>query len=383
MIWIGWLLACGLDGALIDRTEALDPAACLDAATVGEVIDVAPDEPLLQIHPSVVFDGDGLTVSWCGRGAGSGFAMFTRTIGCDGTLGEVIEVDTGDASQCDGPLASTGEATLLAWQRERPDDSGDFDVPYRLRTSDGWGEVAITPLEHPGDGVVRSAWLPDAARMGVEDFVVVGSWAHDLSTGFQVFASRIGPDGSSIETVELDPVADRSQTYPSATSDEEGDVWVAWVDETVSSSSRIMAARWPADGSPPETPIAFVPGDAVAPSVAAGNNVWVAGVRDGDVVLVSLDGLEVIVDSGAGDYAPTLVAGPPGITGLAWLSGTDGALHFRTFDDAGDVLTEQVVTEGPIGPYPLHLEHVGEAVFALAWPAGNTPDFAVQTALLE
>ena len=100
----------------------------------------------------------------------------------------------------------------------------------------------------------------------------------------------------------------------------------------------------------------------------------------------SIDGDELVIDTGGEDFAPAIVAGPPGITGVVWLENVQGfsnKLHFRTFDDGGQTLTETVLASELVPPYTLHPEHVGEGVFLVSWPQGANPDFTVQVALVE
>jgi hypothetical protein len=223
-----------------------------------------------QYTPKVAaLAGGQFVVVWASRQDGSGYGVFGRILGSDGSLGEEFQVNAWTTGHQTRPaVARVGGGFVVVWH------SGDGSA-YGVvgRSLDGSGGPA-------GDEFRVNTYTtgyqlqPAVAGTSDTDFVVVWDSVGQDGSGLGVFAQRLGVGGTPIgPEFRVNTYVTSHQRYPAVAAHPAGFV-VVWEGHVQDGDSYgVFGQRYDAAGVPagPEFQVnAWTTGTQRSPSVSAG-----------------------------------------------------------------------------------------------------------------
>jgi hypothetical protein len=141
------------------------------------------------------------------------------------------------------------EPAVASW------DTGHFLVTWTSFDQDEWGEGVFAQLFDDSGNPVgdeqqvntftpEAQKLPDAARLGEAEFVVVWHSAEQDGFGGGIVGRRIGADGSPVgDEMQVNTFTDADQTRPAIATESGGGIIVVWDDDTSDGLGRAVLAQ--------------------------------------------------------------------------------------------------------------------------------------------
>ncbi|MBP7125946.1 hypothetical protein KBD49_06240 [Myxococcota bacterium] len=383
--------------------------------------------PMIQIHPAVVFDGQSLWWAFnlpAGDGSGNLSPWAARTA-CDGTV-EVapFPVATAGHNAVDPAVAWSEETVLVAWQADVPEEA-PANMSVRVRAFDRDGNPrtsdAIRVVPRPaGTETVATLWLPSLAPAAT-GFLLSATLADPARGRFQALLSRLGIDGNPLvagdgEEGDWMPAPEEGVNQAYSVAVEQDGLWIAWVRSPDEDPDQVQIARarsfgGPLDGPPEPFPDALTAGSApvlasrggATPVVILGASIGAsdASIRIRQVHPVPPGATDLVIDApGRQDLAPALALDDTG-GAVAWFrirSGYLADVRFQAFArEPGELRAlgdEMLLNEGEggephdaIAAYPVAITSVGTGAYLVSWVerrkvAGQDPRYQVMARFL-
>ncbi|MEO1271894.1 MAG: hypothetical protein AAFX99_27685, partial [Myxococcota bacterium] len=229
----------GMDGMAVEDGGVQDTSPepeCLDLVQTDLTRTPIPETLATQIHADVAFDGQGVWMVFNVVDANSRlFHVYATRLACDGTtLVEPMRIDEPpDLNKTDPAVAISDQRVLFAWMTDSSccdDNPNNLDIHYRLYDLQGMPLHNDRTLESTrmGNAEPGNAWLPIPVGLPGGPFALVGSWAHQDTNRFQIFAQRLDRDGELVgDAVDAALEPERSQLYPSAAAADDGTLHMA------------------------------------------------------------------------------------------------------------------------------------------------------------
>lgn len=208
-----------------------------------------------QTRPALAFNGTAYLVAWEDSSSGSIHIQGAR-VARDGTLLSAkpgIALATGPYEQARPAIASDGTRWLVAWQEYRSSYS-DQQVRGTFVAPDG------TVLDPASRALVSSAYTTNPRiRLAFDGTNYLMAWvaqgsSSDPWAGDDIFAARVGPDGTVLDPAGIAlTTAPSSQSEPALATTRTGAL-VAWQSQTGYSSEPvdIVGGRLRPDGTAPD-----------------------------------------------------------------------------------------------------------------------------------
>lgn len=243
-----WAHLPGTPGSTDIYAQRVDSAGFIKWTNNGEQICMAAES---QSYPKLIGDGNsGAIITWADSRKGVGESdIYAQKISHEGTVQwktDGVEVSNYLYYQGAPVIASDGKGgAIIAWQDVR---AGNNDI-YAQRINPE-GEYMWTEHGIPVCSASQSQQSAVIVSDGVGGAIII--W-EDLRNGnSDIYAQRVNGSGEMLWNANGVPVclASNNQSVPSAISDNNGGVIVAWMDSRSDASGDIYAQRLDGSGIP-------------------------------------------------------------------------------------------------------------------------------------
>ncbi len=383
---------------MADAGEATDagPPTCAEQLMERRVA-LDPDGPLTQIHPSALFDGEGIWVVYVRPEPGGGnFDVWATRRGCDGAVlvpPFLVQADPA-GNDIDPAIARSGDTLLVAWNTD--DGTGgtaNLQVRYRTMSLDGTlhgDRDQVLRTERMGAPITDNHLGAELASVPGGGFVVAGSRAVPELMRFAAYAQPLDATGALVGEA-LEPLLEPMVTQSSVSVDvaPDGGSWLVYdrAPDDDAEPTQVMLSRL--DGSAPELALEGLASTGGADVLAAGDAVWVAlSADDGSQVdLWIFDATAPLAprtlgEAGAVDHSPRLAAGD-GAVAVAWFRQIRGFSNELFVASVTDASAASVSVDSPVPSYAPAITHVMGRWWFLSYAIGDSPDFRLVGRFVE
>lgn len=393
----GGTLACGEDCRF--DTSGCHDNICAEKLVLDENFELAAEDPDIQIHAAVAFDGEWIWLAYNlpDQPGSSGFDTYLRKMGCDGApFGDRIPVHPPNThNEVDPCIAIGPEGLLVAWTRDNGEGPRNMDIWYRLFDLEG------NPLHEPRQLVLRvngqeqdqNAWMPTCAALSDGTFAIGGSYVAEVT--FRAFVQRLDSagetEGNLIAAAGTD---DDFDLYPALLATSDGTLVLGFSREPLEGDNALWMIRVDSDNTSatvdPEPVMPGRFGKSVSFAETPHGVVAATGTEEEaelSILVRNLSSMDPVVQlgiTGRLEHTPALASGPMGLAVFFYRvrSGIRNDVILQGLSHDGDtfeVKEEVTVTgEGPAGPYGPALTHVYDDVFFAAWAEGISPAFRIR-----
>ena len=381
-----------------DATPSSTPeaASCIAQLRIDETFPLIGQLGEMQIHLDAAFDGSQLHLVYNYADSGTdGIGVAGRTLACDGTLGEEVQISGGPLTQTEPNAAWSGDRLLVAWQRDDPEQSpNNLSTHYHIVDAN-WNPLFETErtltMTRNGIEQTKNVWMPVILPAFQQGFWVIGARGHDAATVFQSFAQLVGGSGGLLcDSIDLNLQPEIGQVYPAAAANR-GQVLMAWESHQPGGGEIEFAQSAKGFLHTATTEITNSSGDAERPAVALSPNGENAAIAYHISVGTTLRTYLIdptqpttplaVGNSGENAHSPAVALGENGgvVFWLEIVSGTKNRAYHQTFQrvDGGYELvgSPQAVGDDAVLPYPILVQHLSADSYFLGWMAGNYPNY--------
>ncbi|MCA9605501.1 MAG: hypothetical protein KC619_07890 [Myxococcales bacterium] len=378
-------------GAALDAGIDAGPRTCADQLAERRV-SLDPDGPLTQIHPSAVFDGEGIWVVYVRPEPGGGnFDVWATRRGCDGAVlvaPFLVQADPA-GNDIDPAIARSGDQLLVAWNTD--DGTGGTDnlqVRYRVMDLDGTlhGDRDETlRTVRMGTPITDNHLGADVAATST-GFVVAGARAVPDVMRFQAYAQRLDRSGALVgEALEplLEPMVTQSNAAIGVAADD--GLFLAYdrAPDDTTAPTQVMLSRL--DGSAPELALEGLEASGGADVLVDGDATWVAmsGDDGAQIDLRIFDASEPLAtrvfrtlgEAGAVDHSPQLARSGDGAVAVAWFRQIRGFSNELLVASVTDPASTPATVDSPVPSYAPAITHVMNDWWFVSYAIGDSPDF--------
>ncbi|MCB9595216.1 MAG: hypothetical protein H6719_21035 [Sandaracinaceae bacterium] len=366
------------------------PRTCAESLMERRVA-LDPDGPLTQIHPSVLFDGEGIWVTYVRPEPGGGnFDVWATRRACDGTVlvaPFLVQADpTGN--DIDPAIAQSGDTLLIAWVTD--DGTGgtaNLQVRFRSFTIEGEPRDSVDHTlrtSRMGAPIVDNHNGAELAVAPDGTFLVAGARAVPEVMRFAAYAQVVGLDGALVGDA-LEPAPEPMITNSSVAVDvsSDGARWLVYDREPdAGGAAQVMLSDL--DGAAPELVVEGLVSSGGADVLAVDGAVYVAmsGEADSQIDLRIVDVIAPLSDRvmrtigapGRVDHSPRLAAGG-GAVAVAFYRQIRGFSNDLYVASISDPSLAPVLVDSPVPSYQPALTHVMNDYWFLSYAIGDSPDF--------
>lgn len=348
------------------------------------------DGPLTQIHPSVLFDGEGIWVVYNRPDGGGDFDVYATRRDCDGTaLVEPFLVQTvPEGNDVDPTVALSGDTLLIAWTTD--DGTGGTDnlqVRYRAFGIDGtprMTEERRLTTSRMGAPIVDNHTGVELAALPDGRFAAAGVRAVPELMRFSAFAQPLTSDGT-LDGEALEPASEMMVTHRNAAIDAsaDGTLWLAY--EREPDTGGVAEVRISnLDGAPPEPVIEGLVSSAGPDVLAHQGAVWVAFAGEQatgvDLTIVDVSAplaertMRTIGEPTRVEHSPRLAASDDAVA-VAYFRQVRGFTNEVLVASVTDPSIEPVQVANEAPAYQPAVTHVMGRYWFVSYAIGTSPDF--------
>ncbi len=191
-----------------------------------------------QLNADIATNGSGYSVVWQGQGPGDHTGIFSRNIAADGSMSEVVRVNTvTSGSQTDPAIAvnSAGQ-NVIVWDGNAAGDHNG--VAMRI----GSNEPILVNLDARGRQIE-----PSVSVSATDDIVV--AWQQIPEVGWGIWARQFTPDGSQGgDVIQVNQTMKAAQKGPSVDYLADGSFAVSWFGRGMGDRRGTFARTFGTDG---------------------------------------------------------------------------------------------------------------------------------------
>ena len=377
------------DGAALDGGSDAGPQSCADQL-MNRRIALDRAGPRTQIHPSVLFQDDGVWIVYSRPEPGGGnFDTWATRRACDGTvlIAPFLVQANSEGNDIDPAVAWSGATLLIAWVTD--DGTGGTDnlqIHYRPFSADGTPTMvedaqlttsrmgALVLGNHTG---VKLAPTPDGG------FVAAGVRGVPEAMRFLAYAQRIGAAGELLGEA-LEPVFEMNVTHSNVAIAvaPDGAQTLVYQREPDSGAAQVMVSAL--DGAAPERVFDGLASSSGPDVGAAGAATWVAFAGDEatEVDLRIVDVSQPLASrtmrsvgvSGRVEHSPRIAIGD-GRAAVAFFRQVRGFTNELLLASISDPSIEPVLVESAAPSYQPALTWVMGDYWFVSYAIGDSPDF--------
>lgn len=394
--------------------EENDSPPLPDPAEIGNPFE--PDQLGVntQLHPSAVFDGEGIWVAYSlPNDVTSNFDTWALRLKLDGSPWVApFKVNTSEANNLDPALAVSDGRLLIVWQADtgefNEDGVGNMVIFYRLFTVEGEAindvDIKFDPSRE-GQKVAGNKINPMPAPLPGCKFKLAGSRGLDSVRGWQVFLHEIDCQGLlSGEPLDVDYDPDATQMYSSIAPSKDGGAWLGYIESPQSDldMSRVYLSELASDGTL-VTAVEVIP-DTQSNSIhfstpGASEAVYLGMTREyggaSDILITRVDLDErpnplSLSENRAFDHSP-IPAGDDSQGAVIWHRMTSGyksnvmlqAFAFKSGQLSAASKEVQLNYLAAAGYFPTDLVYVGDSTYFAIWSEGANPNFRLKARFIR
>lgn len=393
----------GVDAQPIDGGEPdtgiVSP--CSTDILLDTEIEIDPEGPDTQIHPSVSFDGESIWAVYNLPDEHSLFDVWGTRLNCNGehsmdpTRLNVIS----EYNEVDPEVTCANGRAYVVWGADNGSGVNNMDIYYRTFELDGTPIMAEElSLETTRDGtpIHGNLMFPTVTAGENDSFWIAGIRGLEETGTFHFFLQKVLYDGE-LSGEALQPVTEPgvTHTYPSLASSAEGHVFMAWNRFGESEEDEIYHTIFLSGASEPEEPVLAIEGrEAQLSAYWAGEingvqrAVLAVSGTSGDILLTDgmvldpSEGFMLVGDDWETDHSPSIAGGGSGgvVAFYRNISGLRNEVYIQPFTFSGENIVieqERLISQGPAAPYGTALTYLGDGFYFLAWSQGISPDFRI------